>query len=222
MIKYDNIYILDWRQEVNHFTFSFLSEKGLTLILPYYSESLLGETLKIFQPFTKNMWLMTLLTLLFVSLVTWFVEHRSIGEISADSFSVEEAEEYAKEYEQKSNDAVGYMTMASFTKLFPSTASNSFLTLTAHSMASVESLSAILFHLIWCLFALIWCSCYTANLAAILSENKYTFAATSFDEMISKQATGELGPVCGFAGIINKINVFAFYCSKKKNINIYN
>ena len=70
-------YVTVERSAASTFTTPFMSDVGLSLLVKSKEDSLWDDATKIFRPFTRNVWLLTVAAALFVSLALWVVESRA-------------------------------------------------------------------------------------------------------------------------------------------------
>ena len=72
------------RSEVSRFTAPFLSDVGLSLLVPAARDSLWERMVTIFTPFTRDVWLITVAAAFVVSGALWVAESKRHDEVSSE------------------------------------------------------------------------------------------------------------------------------------------
>ena len=157
------------------FTQPFMSNVGLTIALPAGQENWMDEASKIFAPFSPALWLCTLGTTLFVSVVMWLMEHS---------------------HESWQHVKTGYVTAHAFRRGIGPSIEQSWLSLLSHAMFAPMSTRGMTFSMLWCFFSVVWMSAYTAELSANLIEPRVALPVDSIPRLVEAQSRSLIGRAC--------------------------
>ena len=168
-------YVSNGRQSESLMTSPIVSDVGLSLIVRAEEATFVDTATLLFTPFTPGMWMLSFVTVIFVSITLWVSEHAEVQSESEGGFLTVQA--------VKSTAMSSFYTSAS--------------TLLGMDVMKAASWEAGLLNLFWCLFAVCWVAAYTANLAQILIQPTFAIPIDSIDAVI-KSPKGN--PVCARHG----------------------
>jgi len=189
-------YITPWRLDAMLFTTPVLSDVGISMVMVPDIPTVWGKSAELITPFTTDMWLLSMMTLLIVSFVMWFTNHA--GTVDSRMKLAEELPELYGRY--KSRLTSGYMTTTQFAREVPPSLANGIHTMiTGPSAFTTQSAHAGILNVAVSVFAMVWMLVYGAQLCSSLTVTKLTVPVSGLSDPSTGLVAGQLSGLTGLA-----------------------